>query len=257
MIQKLSCMSPAVSVALRIACFSWRYTRLSRLRAVQRRKKVAAQKKNLTRVVLRHVVEHWHVVALEGRAYTLVCPNLRAVCAGFCRWFAKIVCSLRTFRCLAILLHLCGRPLVNAKKKNVPTKPHRFSIFFLWAFGRRAYTQTKPCCILWPLAASGKDSGHNRSKPLKLRLLSHSSLLFPNGFLVCPPCFACCVCVGGFVFLRFPDGCPPPCPRSSLGCCVGPPALSPAPFRFCHLFCFRDASMRCCVCMFSVVSQLV
>lgn len=88
------------------------------MRAVQGRKKVAAQIKIQTRVVLRHVVEHWHVVALEGRAYTLVCPNLRAVCAGFCRWFAKIVCSLRTFRCLAILLHLCGRPLVNAKKKK-------------------------------------------------------------------------------------------------------------------------------------------
>jgi len=99
-----------------------------------------------------HVVAHGHVVALEGRACALACASLREACARFRPSFAKIICSpvsgtclaelskpcanlAQTLRCLAVLLHLVGGPLLkeNAKHAN-GTQMSRWSFFAYYTF---------------------------------------------------------------------------------------------------------------------------
>ena len=99
-----------------------------------------------------HVVAHGHVVALEGRACAWACASLREVCARFCPWFAKIICSLvsgtclaeqskpcanlaQTLRCLAVLLHLVGGPLLKENVKHANgTQMSRWSFFACYTF---------------------------------------------------------------------------------------------------------------------------
>ena len=104
-----------------------------------------------------HVVAHGHAVALEGRACAWACASLREACARFCPWFAKIICSpvsgtclaeqskpcanlAQTLRCLAVLLHLVGGPLL---KENVQlangTQMSRWSFFACYTFLESAH----------------------------------------------------------------------------------------------------------------------
>ena len=108
-----------------------------------------------------HVVAHGHVVALEGRACAWACAwacaSLREACARFCPWFAKIICSpvsgtclaeqskpcanlAQTLRCLAVLLHLVGGPLLkeNVKLAN-GTQMSRWSFFVCYTFLESAH----------------------------------------------------------------------------------------------------------------------
>ena len=102
---------------------------------------------------------HGHVVALEGRACTLSCASLREACARFCHGFAKIICSpvtgtclaelskpcanlAQTLRCLAVLLHLVGGPLLKEKEKTCQrhSNVHLAFFFLLYLFGKWPYT---------------------------------------------------------------------------------------------------------------------
>ena len=109
-----------------------------------------------------HVVAHGHVVALEGRACAWACASLREACARFCPWFAKIICSpvsgtclaeqskpcanlAQTLRCLAVLLHLVGGPLLkeNVKLAN-GTQMSRWSFFACYTFLESAHIFVHP-----------------------------------------------------------------------------------------------------------------
>ena len=104
-----------------------------------------------------HVVAHGHVVALEGRACAWACASLREACARFCPWFAKIICSpvsgtclaeqskpcanlAQTLRCLAVLLHLVGGPLLKENVKHANgTQMSRWSFFACYTFLESAH----------------------------------------------------------------------------------------------------------------------
>ena len=104
-----------------------------------------------------HVVAHGHVVALEGRACAWACASLHEACAGFCPWFAKIICSpvsgtclaeqskpcanlAQTLRCLAVLLHLVGGPLLKENVKHANgTQMSRWSFFACYTFLESAH----------------------------------------------------------------------------------------------------------------------
>ena len=121
-------------------------------------------------------------------------PSLREACARFCPWFAKIICSpvsgtclaeqskpcanlAQTLRCLAVLLHLVGGPLLkeNVKLAN-GTQMSRWSFFACYTFLESAhiyiYIFVILCVCLWfiymcvskNMGVSPKMGGENNGK---------------------------------------------------------------------------------------------
>ena len=109
----------------------------------EKEKKIAAQRSVAqSREVLR--VGAW-ARGRSGRPSLRI--SLREACARFCPWFAKVICSpvtgtclaelskpcanlAQTLRCLAVLLHLVGGPLLKEKEKACQRHSNVALIFF-------------------------------------------------------------------------------------------------------------------------------
>ena len=102
----------------------------------EKERKVAAQRRVAqSRVVLRVTKDMWWRMGTWWLWKAELAQELARACARFCPWFAKIICSpvsgtclaelskpcanlAQTLRCLAVLLHLVGGPLLKENVKH-------------------------------------------------------------------------------------------------------------------------------------------
>ena len=109
----------------------------------EKERKVAVQRRVAqSRVVLRvKKAMWWRPARRGGSGRPSLRIRLREACARFCPWFAKIICSpfsgiclaelskpcadlAQTLRCLAVLLHLVGGPLLVLKENVKACQRH-------------------------------------------------------------------------------------------------------------------------------------
>ena len=182
MISSSSYISKPIQRRLRGALLSWRYigtwgwTVWGKWRKGKKSRcsEKSSSEKSSVESQKGHVVAHGHAVALEGRACAWACASLREACARFCPWFAKIICSpvsgtclaeqskpcanlAQTLRCLAVLLHLVGGPLLKENVKHANgTQMSRWSFFACYTFLESAHilllhrkSAGLSCCRVW------------------------------------------------------------------------------------------------------------
>ena len=161
----------------------------------EKERKVAAQRRVAqSRVVLRVTKDMWWRMgtwwlwkAELAQELARACASLREACARFCPWFAKIICSpvfrhlpswnyqkpcaktlRKTLRCLAVLLHLVGGPLLKENVRHANgTQMSGWSFFcLLYLFGKCPYIHIPPtakvlanmsCGLYFPMETQRHD----------------------------------------------------------------------------------------------------